>query len=190
MKTPTFVPTLLSAVIAVASTATVRATVYVTADLRELATEARAVAHGRVVSLEARWVDGRRAIETLVTLEVESYAKGDLGESLTLRVPGGQMGPYRSVMLGAPRFVEGEEVIVFLASPGAAIPHLVGLAQGVYRVRLDRATGARMVTPELVQPAGASPAVPARVVRGDGTRRPAPLAAFLDQVRALAGVAR
>jgi len=166
-----------------------RATVYVAADLRELATEAGAVAHGRVVTLESRWVEGRRAIETLVTLQVETYAKGNLGQSVTLRVPGGQMGPYRSVMLGAPTFAEGDEVVVFLAASGPAIPHLVGLAQGVFRVRTDGATGSRSVTPEIVRvPGGALE--PARIVRGDGTRRAAPLAAFLDEVRVLAGSRR
>jgi hypothetical protein len=162
------------------------ATVYVAADLRELTTEARAVALGRVVAMEARWLDDRSGIETLVTLEVEAYAKGDLGRAVTLRVPGGQMGPYRSLMLGAPAFREGEDVVVFLGASGPAIPHLVGLAQGVYRVRADAATGERFVTPEVVRMPGVEALQSARVVRGDGTRRPAPLAAFLDEVRGLA----
>ena len=33
--------------------------------------------------------EDRRGIETFVTLEVEAYAKGDLGRAVTLRVPGG-----------------------------------------------------------------------------------------------------
>ena len=180
----------LSAVIAALSAATAHATVFVSASLRELASEARAVAYGRVVALESQWTEGRRGVETLVTLRVEAYAKGDMGESVTLRVPGGQIGPYRSVMLGAPSFAEGEEVVVFLASSGPAIPHLVGLGQGVFRVRADRATGARVVTPEIVRAGGAAPVEAARVVRGDPARRPAPLQAFLDEVRTLAGGAR
>ena len=184
--------TLLALVAAVllAPAAALHATVYISADLGELATDARAVAYGRVVALEAQWLEGRRSIETLVTLEVETYVKGDLGRNVTLRVPGGQMGPYRSVMLGAPTFVEGEEVVVFLASSGPAIPHLVGLAQGVFRVRTDAATGARLVTPEIVRMPGAATLGPVRVVRGDASRRPAPLAAFLQEVRALAGRTR
>ena len=171
-----------------ASVATARldATVYVAADLRELTTESRAVALGRVVALESRWLDDRSGIETLVTLEVEAYAKGDLGRAVTLRVPGGQMGPYRSLMLGAPTFREGEEVVVFVTSVGPSVPHLVGLAQGVFRVRADAATGRRLVTPEIVRMPGMEAAQSARVVRGDGSRRPAPLDAFLAEVRALA----
>jgi hypothetical protein len=175
----------IAAAAALLPVATLSATVYVSASLAELTTDARAVAYGRVVSLESRWVEGRRAIETLVTLDVESYAKGDLGSTVTLRVPGGQMGPYRSVMVGAPTFTEGEEVVVFLAASGPAIPHLVGLAQGVFRVRAD-ATGSRVVTPEVVRLAASETAEPARVVRGDASRRPAPLGAFLQDVRTLA----
>lgn len=177
----------MAAALVLASVAGARlhATVYVAADLRELAIEARAVALGRVVALEPRWLEDRSGIETLVTLEVETYAKGDLGRAVTLRVPGGQMGPYRSLMLGAPTFREGEDVVVFLAASGPAFPRLVGLAQGVFRVRPD-ASGGRVVTPEIVRMPGLEPVAPARVVRGDGSRRPAPLAAFLDEVRSLA----
>lgn len=170
--------------------AALHATVYVSADLGQLTTDARAVAHGRVVGLEAQWLEGRRSIETLVTIDVETYVKGDLGRTVTLRVPGGQMGPYRSVMLGAPTFVEGEEVVVFLTASGPAIPHLVGLAQGVFRVRTDVATGARVVTPEIVRMPGTAALGPVRVVRGDVSRRPAPLASFLQDVRTLAGRAQ
>jgi hypothetical protein len=182
--------TCLVAAVLLVPAAALHATVYISADLGELTTDARAVAHGRVVALEAQWLEGRRSIETLVTLEVETYVKGDLGPTVTLRVPGGQMGPYRSVMLGAPTFVEGEEVVVFLAASGPAIPHLVGLAQGVFRVRTDAATGARLVTPEIVRMPATAAVAPVRVVRGDATRRPAPLAAFLQEVRALAGRTR
>lgn len=176
----------MALLIASIATARLAATVYVAADLRELTTESRAVALGRVVALEARWLEDRRGIETFVTLEVETYAKGDLGRAVTLRVPGGQMGPYRSLMLGAPTFREGEDVVVFLTSVGPSIPHLVGLAQGVYRVRPDVATGARLVTPEIVRMPGMEAAQSSRVVRGDGSRRPASLDAFLAEVRALA----
>jgi hypothetical protein len=165
----------------------VMATMYVAADLGTLAGEARAIAHGRVVALESRWTDDRRAIETLVTLEVEEYLKGDLGPAVTLRVPGGDMGPYRSIMLGAPHFVQGEDVIVFLAATGPAVPHLLGLAQGVFRVSGDAALGPRVVTPEVLQLPGATAVGDARVVRGDPARRPLPLAAFEQQVRALVG---
>jgi len=49
---------------------------------------------GHVVALDAQWTDERRTIETIVTLEPERYLKGQLGELVQFRVPGGVMGRY------------------------------------------------------------------------------------------------
>ena len=66
-----------------------QATSIVPADLGELSRDARAIVRGRVVALDAQWTDDRGTIETIVTLEVESYLKGSLGPTLQFRVPGG-----------------------------------------------------------------------------------------------------
>jgi hypothetical protein len=158
------------------------AIVYVSTDFPTLVGDARAIAVGRVIALQPQWTDGRRAIETLVTLEVEQYLKGSLGPTVTVHVPGGQMGPYLSLMPGAPRFADGEEVILFLAGDGPAIPHILALGQGVFRIVRDPNSGARTVVPELLTPAGLSAV---RVVRGDPARRPAPFDRFAADVQAL-----
>lgn len=172
----------LTTVLALLLAAPARAIVYVATDFPTLVGEARAIAVGRVVALQPQWTDDRRAIETLVTLEVEQYLKGNLGTSVTLRVPGGQMGPYLSVMPGAPRFTEGDEVILFLAGDAPAIPHIFALGQGVFRILRNPDTGARTVVPELLTAAGVQAE---RVVRGDPARRPAPFDRFASEVRAL-----
>ena len=104
------------------------------ASLGDLVTGARAIVHGHVVAIEPRWADGHRQIETLVTVRAEDYLKGDLGGEVTFKVPGGQMGPYRRVVVGAPTFREGDEVVVFLNAQGPAVPWISGLNQGVFRV--------------------------------------------------------
>jgi len=53
--------------------------VLVSSDVGSLARDARAIARGRVVSVEGRLTDDRRGIETLVTLDVDTYLKGALG---------------------------------------------------------------------------------------------------------------
>ena len=78
------------------------AMVYVPMTFKALVTEARVIVVGRVAGTDAQWTDGRRSIETLVTIDVEQYLKGDMGRSVTIRVPGGQVGPYLSLMPGAP----------------------------------------------------------------------------------------
>jgi hypothetical protein len=119
----------------------VSATVLVPVALPELTADATVVVRGIVVATEARWLEGRRGIETVVTLAASDYVKGNLGRSLTFRVPGGQMGPYRSFMVGAPVFRQGDDVVLFLKASGAEVPHVVGFNQGVYRVRADSKGG-------------------------------------------------
>ena len=156
----------------------------VPADLGELARDAGAIVRGRVVSTEARWTADRRAIETLVTVETEESLKGSLGPEVRFLVPGGTLGRYRSIFVGAPEFVVSQRVVVFLGWRGPSYPYLLGLGQGVYRVVPDAEKGGWLVTP----PAMVAPAVgDARVIRGDVARRPAPLADFERRVRALAG---
>jgi hypothetical protein len=160
--------------------ARVDAIVYVAADFRTLVSEAHTIVLGRIVSLEPEWTEGRRGIETLLSIEVERTLKGSAGESIVVRTPGGQMGPYLSVMPGAPRFATGEEVVLFLAGAPPAVPHILALSQGVFRVVRDPATGARTVVPELMR-AVADASV--QVVRGDLTRKPTPLGRFILDVQ-------
>src|SRR6185295_5777092 len=107
------------------------ATVLIGADLGELASDARAIARGRVVAVDARWTDDRRTIETIVTLDVESYLKGELGSEVRFSVPGGSFGRYRNIVVGAPQFAVGQRTIVFLGAHGPTVPYLVGFSQGV-----------------------------------------------------------
>jgi hypothetical protein len=157
------------------------ATVLLPADFTEMVTSARAIVHGRVVDVRSEVTADRRDIETFVTLAVGEYMKGDLGRAVTFKVPGGQVGRYRSVMIGAPQFEEGDEVIVFLSARGPSIPYVFGLSQGVYRVA-RAADGRVLVTPPPVMARGPSAE---RVVRGDPARRPLPIAEFGREVRAI-----
>jgi hypothetical protein len=168
-----------------ASSSTARATVIVPADLGELSRDARAIVRGRVMALDARWTEDRRTIETVVTLEVESYLKGPLGQTLQFRVPGGQLGRFRSITVGAPEFSIDDRIVVFLGATGPSIPHVLGLNQGVFR--MVHAGDGWVVTPP---PALPSAAGSVRIVRGDSTRRPLPLAEFEQRVRALAAAPR
>src|SRR5437016_1232842 len=111
-----------------------RATVLVPVDLAELSREAQAIVRGHVTAAESQWTADRRAIETVVTIEAETSLKGSLGTSVQFIVPGGALGRYRSLVAGAPEFVAGQRVIVFLGWTGPSYPHLLGFSQGVYRI--------------------------------------------------------
>jgi hypothetical protein len=153
---------------------------YVAVDFPTLVGEAQAIAVGRVSAVEPRWREGRRGVETALTFEVDQYLKGDLGRSLTVVVPGGQMGRYRNVMPGAPVFSEGEEVVLFLAGDSSGSTRVFRLGQGVFRIMTDRVRGVRLVVPEILASAAAGTT---RIVRGDPSRRPMPLDQFAGTVR-------
>jgi hypothetical protein len=159
------------------------ATVVVPADLGELSRDARAIARGRVAAVTGRWTEDRRTIETIVTLDVDRYLKGSLGATIEFRVPGGDLGRFRSIVVGAPEFAVGDRVIVFLGATGPMVPYIVGFNQGVYRILQAEAGNGVLVTPP---PITAAAPGPARIVRGDPSRRPLPLAEFEDRVIALA----
>ena len=174
-------------VLVVAVGPSTRATVLIPADLGELSRDARAIVRGRVARLDAQWTDDRGTIETIVTLEVESYIKGALGPTLRFRTPGGDLGRYRSVVVGAPEFAVDEHIVVFLGTTGPSVPHVLGLSQGVFRLVREADSGGWMVTPPVTL-AATTRSVP--LVRGDRSRRAVPLNEFEVRVRALAGGAK
>jgi hypothetical protein len=165
----------------------VHATLLVPADLGELSRDARAIVRGRVVSLEPQWTEDRGTIETMVTLEVEHYLKGALGQTLRFRVPGGDLGRFRSIVVGAPEFVVDERVVVFLGAHGPSVPYVLGLNQGVFRIVRTGADAAEFVTSPAMMAAAAGAV---RIVRGDPSRRALALDDFEERVRALVGGAK
>jgi hypothetical protein len=164
----------------------VRATTIVPADLGELSHDAIAIARGRIADVRSQWTEDRGTVETIVTLEVESYLKGSLGTTIRFKVPGGELGRFRTVVVGAPDFVVDQRVVVFLGAHGPTVPYIVGFNQGVYRVVRAPDGSGWLVTP----PPNVAGPTAVRVVRGDLTRRPVPLADFEQRVRVLAGAAR
>ena len=180
-----FRPLLLLSLLLLASEAW--ATVLIPADLGELSRDALAIARGRVTALDTQWTEDRGTIETIVTLEVESYLKGSLGSTLRFRVPGGELGRFRSIVVGAPAFAVDQRVVVFLGARGPTVPYVLGMSQGVFRVARAADNSGWVVTSPMLLPSTASAT---RVVRGDPSRRSLALADFEQTVRALAGGAQ
>ena len=164
--------------IAVASEAF--ATVVLPADFETVVTGAVVVVHGRVIEVRGELTGVRRTIESIITIAVIESLKGDPGATVVFRVPNGQVGRYRRVLIGAPEFERGDEVVLFLRGRPPAMPTLFGLSQGVYRVIRD--TGGRaLVTPPPLMARGLAAE---RIVRGDPVRTPMPVDQFARAVRA------
>jgi hypothetical protein len=156
-----------------------RATVLLPAEFREVVNGSDIIAYGRVIETRVEWSVDRKNVDTLVTFQVGTYLKGGPGETLVFKVPGGTIGRFRNVLVGAPQFVSGDEAVLVLNSRGREFPSVFGLNQGVFRVSIDGATRRRMVTPPLLA-RGETPEV---VVRGAASRRSLPLEAFGAQVQ-------
>jgi hypothetical protein len=151
------------------------ATTLVPTDVAEMSRQARAIALGRVVTMAARWSADRRQIETLVTLRTEAYLKGSLGASMQFIVPGGELGRFRSIVVGAPQLAVGQDIVVFLGARDPGIPFILGFNQGLFRIAASN--GVRVV----------KPSSPALRLDGDASM---PLEQFARQVRTLAGGSR
>jgi hypothetical protein len=157
------------------------ATVLVPAEFREVVNGADLIVYARVSSTEARWSDDRKRVDTLVTLQSGTLLKGSAGGTLIVVVPGGTVGRYMNVTVGAPTFNVGDEAVFFLTTRGRDLPTIFGLNQGVFRVSMEGAGRRRVVTPPLMSRGNG----PETVVRGDPTRRPVPLETFGAQVLAV-----
>ncbi len=158
------------------------ATVIVPAEFREIVNGADIIAYGRVIDTTVQMSHDRKRVDTLVTLQVGTYLKGGPGETIVFSVPGGQVGRFRNVTVGAPQFVVGEEAVVFLNARAADRPFVFGLNQGVFRVRLDGRTSRRVVTPPPLMVQGDAREV---LVRGSVARRPVALETFGARVQSV-----
>jgi len=92
------------------------------------------VVRGTVVDLSS-FRDG--IVWTRVVVEVASCWRGDCEEFVELVQPGGQVDGFGTRAFGMPTFVQGDEVVLFLASSSVGALQVVGLTQGSFQVADD-----------------------------------------------------
>lgn len=176
-------PTLRRAAILLASVtalwpAGASAVLVVPMTFEQLVSEAAAVVYARVADVRGQWTADRQSIASIIQLEPLQYFKGHLGESITMRLPGGTAAGRIQVIPGAPVLKAGELVVVFLKARGPALLTSLGLGQGLFRVTRDARNGNMLVLPP---PLKESPA--GRVIRGAAERRGLTLESFAAAVR-------
>jgi hypothetical protein len=143
------------------------ATVTEPISLRQLASSATLIVRGSVVDVRSLLVPGK-ATESVATVAVERVLKGQAETFVAVHVPGGAVGRYRRISLGAPALRVNQQAVFFLKRGADNAWRPVGLSAGVVRVLSEPATDRRLVHPVVVQghTASAGP-----VVRGDDRRR-------------------
>lgn len=121
---------LLTALLAVAPA---RATTYAEKlDLDELSSRAERVVIGEV--LATRYDATGAGIWTVATIRVTETLRGRPEPVVEVRVPGGRVNDMELTVAGAPRLIEGYQVLLFLDGE-----HVVGLGQGAFVVLSDTA---------------------------------------------------
>jgi hypothetical protein len=161
--------------------------------LEELTASAEVIVLGTVEETQAAWTPDRTLIVTRVTVAVERPVKGGPRSRVTFEVPGGRVGEAMLVASGAPMFVKGERVVLFLdrargpgEEAGAARARPLGVAGwnlGKMTVRRDAATGRDLVRGR----SGGAVYVgrDGRPVRETGGEGPVELSGFLRRVEGL-----
>ena len=145
----------------------------------QLVGEAAAIVYARVADVRGQWTADRQSIDSVVTLDALHYLKGDLGQSIAMRLPGGEAGGRIQVIPGAPVLKSGELVVVFLKARGPALLTTLGFNQGVFRVTRDPRSGGMLVMPPPLKESAAG-----RLIRGAADRRSLSLTAFAAAVHA------
>jgi hypothetical protein len=159
--------------------ATLAATVVVPADFRQVISESTVIVRGHVTDVRGVVVPGG-GIDSIVTVAVDSVIKGQADAFISVRLPGGEVGRTRMVMIGAPSFQVGQQAVFFLKPGPDNTLRPVGLSAGVYRVEADPKTGRPVVAPPLVVGMTTSAG---RAVRGDSRRPLLPVQEFESLVK-------
>jgi hypothetical protein len=170
----------VAAALAVVVAAPLRATVLAPAEFREIVADASRIVRGRVTDVRGVVARGD-GIDTIATVTVESVVKGQASGFVSVRVPGGELGRTRWVVVGAPTFAQGDRVVLFLKRGSDNAWRPVGFSMGVFRVQVQPLTGRALV--DLPVLSGQTAAVTGRVVRGDPRRKPVPVQEFESLVR-------
>ena len=167
------VAVLLALVVSVA-----KATVLVPLDFREAVAAASVIVRGHVTDVRA--FSAPTGVESAVTVAVDAVLKGNADAFLTVRVPGGTLGRYRYIFVGAPTFAVNDQAFLLLKRGPDNALRLVGLSQGLFRIQLPTGASQPVVAPPPVAPVTASTG---QIVRGDVRRRAMSVSEFESLVR-------
>jgi hypothetical protein len=113
----------------------------------DLVQRADVIAVGTVSEIKEQWDETRKAPLTLVTFSQLTVLKGNPGTSMTLEFLGGHT-PQGLVLTipGVPQFTVGEKTVVFEAGNRRDFCPLVGVWQGLLRVKTDPQSGIETVS--------------------------------------------
>jgi hypothetical protein len=133
-------PALLAASLLLA--ANLSATTVNPPEFPELVNQSDYIVRAVVTSVSSDYASpGSRKIVSQVALEVKEVIAGKPPSPLVLRVVGGRVGDREMAIAGVPKFVVGEESILFVQGNGRQIYPLVRMAHGRYPILREAGSG-------------------------------------------------
>ena len=115
--------------------------------IEDLARNAEVVAVGQVRDLTSEWDESGTRIRTKVLLSVDQFVKGSgSGNTLTLYVPGGEVGSVGEIYSHMPTFKREEQVVVFAEQDKQHHYRVSGGQQGKLTIEKDQQSGKPMVS--------------------------------------------
>ncbi len=113
----------------------------------DLTKRAESVAIGQVTNITSEWDETGKAIRSRVSLAVSEYLKGGgSGNTLTLYVPGGEVGGVGEIYSHVASFRANEDVVVFVEKDKQNHYRVSGGNQGKYLIQQDKVTGQQVVS--------------------------------------------
>ena len=108
----------------------------------EMIVEARAIIRGKVLAIETGLDEHQDRIYTYVTIKVHEVLKGQISKrKIVLKQPGGLYGNRGSLVFGAPEFVTGENVLLYLDTWRDGSLRVHQLMLGKFNIVDDPVTG-------------------------------------------------
>ena len=142
---------------------------------KELTRESSSVFYGKCAKVESAWTKEKDMIFTTVTLIPEDYLKGNLGNEVTVTIPGGQVDDIIYEVSEMPVFRTGEEVVAFIWEHPSGKKLVTGGFQGKMKIERDVKTGQRMVSQQHL-----STSTPKHVIDKSTPQLPKAKKLFLD----------
>ena len=112
---------------------------------QELTLESTSILYGKCTNMKSAWTEDGEMIFTTVTVVPEYYLKGNMGNEVTITIPGGQVGDIIYEVSEMPAFRKGEEVFAFIWKHPSGMNLVTGGYQGKIQIGVDSQTGRKTI---------------------------------------------
>jgi hypothetical protein len=128
------------------------ASIFVEVPLKKMCVESNHIVIARMISMNSYWGPNHQKIYTDITLEISDKIKGQLqkGDRIKMTLAGGTVEGITTLVMGGPRFVDGQESVLFIAEKisarsGKKYFKLYGLSHGKFDIFTDPTTNEKRV---------------------------------------------